>query len=42
MLEGHPAEVIDTYAKQHGADLMLPSHGYGIPPASSESCAPWT
>ncbi|HLK18161.1 MAG TPA: universal stress protein [Bryobacteraceae bacterium] len=31
MLEGDPAELIDTYAKEHGTDLiMMPTHGFGI------------
>jgi nucleotide-binding universal stress UspA family protein len=31
MLEGDAAQVISTYASQHGTDLiMLPTHGYGI------------
>lgn len=31
MLEGDPAEVIDTFAKEHGSDLiMMPTHGFGI------------
>lgn len=31
VMEGHAAEAIDDYAREHGIDLiMLPTHGYGL------------
>jgi nucleotide-binding universal stress UspA family protein len=31
MLEGDPAQLINTYAQENGSDLiMMPTHGYGI------------
>jgi len=31
MLEGDPAQMINNYALEHGADLiMMPTHGYGV------------